>query len=624
MIKQKKNHRGGGLIPLLFKLYQIKKEHKTLTKFRKTLELARSDLALPPLQNCPDFNEAIWIKSQLSYRLGQVLIECDKAKFKGAYLSFFKKVEKCKKEFHAFRKSKAYLFRTKLKFQSEKDFDALLKHYLKLEELWVIAKFYTPLLHTLTLNLDFVMKNLEIITAWLKSETFKDKYEKTKHPYPPLLNPDILNELLECGCDMEVLKSKEVSSEEFKEALEKVSLNKLSSEAKLYIKSGLDYRLIPASLAWDLNLSLPRKQKFTLAIEHGAGGTTFGIFMNRLGLKICSGWCEDKQFYTRIYEISLHHSQSMIYPVPYDYFHAKKTLALIANEDKPFVILVRDPISVYKPLVNHCAGRHREFDSFSLDDAYEKILPDLTYRHSFYNERQEVVIRHDIKPNFLTLHSKHFLEFIDKIQINTFRKTIPHKEVLYLSMNEILPQFAFDTLVKLSERLNFTPPKSEEREFYEVLHNSGASYYMLDFKIELNDKLWLSVNSAKVGNHLSDNFVNLNLEFLGLDDKNFKICILKEQYEELSEEKALRERTKEFMQGLYGYYLNRLEIEKQKLINEEQILAYLKENPSLCEKYKKMFDEELKHIKKHRPDIVATWEYYAKFEKICEELKLKE
>ena len=609
MIKQKKNHRGGGLIPLLFKLYQIKKEHKTLTKFRKTLELARSDLALPPLQNCPDFNEAIWIKSQLSYRLGQVLIECDKAKFKGAYLSFFKKVEKCKKEFHAFRKSKAYLFRTKLKFQSEKDFDALLKHYLKLEELLIIAKFYTPLLHTLTLNLDFVMKNLEIITAWLKSETFKDKYEKTKHPYPPLLNPDILNELLECGCDIEVL--------------EKASL-KLSPEAKLYIKSGLDYRLIPASLAWDLNLSLPRKQKFTLAIEHGAGGATCFIFMKRLGIKICYGWCEDKQFYARIYEISLHHSQLVICPLPDDYFHTKKTLALIANEDKPFVILVRDPISVYKPLVNHFAGRHREFDSFSLDDAYEKILPDLTYRHSFYDEKGQVITKSDIKPNLLTLHNKSFLEFEEKIQINTFRKTIPHKEVLYLSMNEILPQFAFDTLVKLSERLNFTPPKSEEREFYEVLHNSAGSNCMLDFKIELNDKLWLSVNSAKVGNHLSDNFVNLNLEFLGLDDKNFKICILKEQYEELSEEKVLRERTKEFMQGLYGYYLNRLEIEKQKLINEEQILAYLKENPSLCEKYKKMFDEELKHIKKHRPDIVDTWEYYAKFEKICEELKLKE
>ena len=326
-----------------------------------------------------------------------------------------------------------------MKFQSEKDFDALLKHYLKLEELLIIAKFYTPLLHTLTLNLDFVMKNLEIITAWLKSETFKDKYEKTKHPYPPLLNPDILNELLECGCDIEVL--------------EKVSL-KLSSEAKLYIKSGLDYRLIPASLAWDLNLSLPRKQKFTLAIEHGAGGTTFGIFMNRLGLKICSGWCGDKQFYTRIYEISLHHSQSMIYPVPYDYFHAKKTLALIANEDKPFVILVRDPISVYKHLVNHFAGRHREFDSFSLDDAYEKILPDLTYRHSFYDEKGQVITKSDIKPNLLTLHNKSFLEFEEKIQINTFRKTIPHKEVLYLSMNEILPQFAFDTLVKLSERGN--------------------------------------------------------------------------------------------------------------------------------------------------------------------------
>ena len=110
-----------------------------------------------------------------------------------------------------------------------------------------------------------------------------------------------------------------------------------------------------------------------------------------------------------------------------------------------------------------------------MDDAYEKILPDLTYRHSFYDEKGQVITKSDIKPNLLTLHNKSFLEFEEKIQINTFRKTIPHKEVLYLSMNEILPQFAFDTLVKLSEKLNFTPPKSEEREFYEVLHNSAGS-----------------------------------------------------------------------------------------------------------------------------------------------------
>ncbi|MEB2788495.1 hypothetical protein, partial [Campylobacter upsaliensis] len=54
------NTGGGGVISLLFKLYHIKKTHHKLTQFRKTLELARADLAYPPLRQCFDFNEALW------------------------------------------------------------------------------------------------------------------------------------------------------------------------------------------------------------------------------------------------------------------------------------------------------------------------------------------------------------------------------------------------------------------------------------------------------------------------------------------------------------------------------------------------------------------------------------
>ena len=58
----------------------------------------------------------------------------------------------------------------------------------------------------------------------------------------------------------------------------------------------------------------------------------------------------------------------------------------------------------------------------------------------------------------------------------------------------------------------------------------------------------------------------------------------------------------------------------QNQIKEEQILIYLKENKILRKKLKQILDEELAHIKIHRPDIVASWKYYNEFEKICEEL----
>ncbi|MBF7067367.1 DUF2972 domain-containing protein [Campylobacter volucris] len=38
------------------------------------------------------------------------------------------------------------------------------------------------------------------------------------------------------------------------------------------------------------------------------------------------------------------------------------------------------------------------------------------------------------------------------------------------------------------------------------------------------------------------------------------------------------------------------------------------------EKIKRLIDENISPIKKHRADIVASWKYYQEFEKMCEEL----
>ncbi|MCW1341923.1 DUF2972 domain-containing protein, partial [Campylobacter jejuni] len=64
----------------------------------------------------------------------------------------------------------------------------------------------------------------------------------------------------------------------------------------------------------------------------------------------------------------------------------------------------------------------------------------------------------------------------------------------------------------------------------------------------------------------------------------------------------------------------RIELEKAKLFKEEDVLNYFKENKELRLKLKNILDKELVHIKKYRPDIVASWKYYQEFEKMCEEL----
>ena len=62
-------------------------------------------------------------------------------------------------------------------------------------------------------------------------------------------------------------------------------------------------------------------------------------------------------------------------------------------------------------------------------------------------------------------------------------------------------------------------------------------------------------------------------------------------------------------------------IEDSKNRVEELVLNYLKENKEISNEFKRILDNEhLPFIKKHRPDIIASWRYYAEFEKMCEEL----
>ncbi|MCR2096035.1 hypothetical protein CUPS5007_09445, partial [Campylobacter upsaliensis] len=156
-----------------------------------------------------------WIKTWLTYRLGRVLLECDRDKFKGGYFKFFSKIKQAKKEFKALKESKVYKLKDKLKFKNEEDFDLLIKNYALIENL---LTHYEALNEVIVSNVAFVLKYYDEVSLWLNSKEFKETYEDKNHPYPPLLNPDKLND-------------------------------------ENYI---LNYEKIPANLAWEMNLPLPK------------------------------------------------------------------------------------------------------------------------------------------------------------------------------------------------------------------------------------------------------------------------------------------------------------------------------------------------------------------------------
>ncbi|EOH9832616.1 capsular biosynthesis protein, partial [Campylobacter jejuni] len=90
------------------------------------------------------------------------------------------------------------------------------------------------------------IQNFNLIEEWLLSNDFNEKYKKENHPYPSLLDPKKLNDENE----------------------------------------KINYKNIPAELAWEMNLPLPDGYKFVLIGGHGTGEKAFQEMLSRCNVKI--------------------------------------------------------------------------------------------------------------------------------------------------------------------------------------------------------------------------------------------------------------------------------------------------------------------------------------------------
>ncbi|CAG9470641.1 hypothetical protein CU197059_001097 [Campylobacter upsaliensis] len=404
----KYNTGGGGVISLLFKLYHIKKTHHKLTQFRKTLELARADLAYPPLRQCFDFNEALWVKTWLTYRLGRVLLECDRDKLKGGYFKFFSKIKQAKKEFKALKESKVYRLKDELKFKNEEDFDLFIKNYALIENL---LTHYEALNEVIVLNMAFVLEHFDEVSLWLNSKEFKEKYEDINHPYPPLLNPDKLND-------------------------------------ENYI---LNYEKIPAEKAWEMNLPLPRGYKF-IYLNNGASASSAILnYFSLSGVKIYEYWVPQEENYHLYYNDLLGKNNFVAVAV---HIHYSKLPHLLI-EKVPALYVTRDPISKLKSISNHFICGLNALDyikstmkRFNLTcKEYSKLIPKNKYwKHNGEYPRCDVTF----EDNWLLYGCLSFDSLIQKMPSIT--------DIYFFDFNEFEPKNVFLTWNKLAKLFHFSIP----------------------------------------------------------------------------------------------------------------------------------------------------------------------
>ncbi|EDP2239251.1 DUF2972 domain-containing protein [Campylobacter jejuni] len=574
---QRNNYKyGGGYIALFKKLYKIKKQHKKEQKiYQQTIQVF-PQLKYPNLETCSDYEQALKYKFHLSYMLGEVLIQTFQNLHKGSMFKLAKNIKKANKEFKIFKEifnNFAKLSPNIIKIIS-KNKQAFLKELPRIQNILKIHQDYQPILNNIFHNFNYFIQKFNLIEEWLLSNDFNEKYKKENHPYPSLLDPKKLND-------------------------EKEKIN---------------YKNIPAELAWEINLPLPDNYEFVFLSAGVSGHAAMVKFLedcncrlfskySHRGNNIFGAYCDQYAFLNKKgFNILTFFEYGIV-----DYKLKSKFIGLF-NSKKRVLFLVRDPIERLKSRINHIAPNKFAIYDFNLNSNVKEIVNvKKYYSKNGINDFPDI----NILENLLT-----FNFFCYKLLIDFFRKS----HIFYIDMEEIKPAKAFDTMCVLADKFGFKRPV-DKINFSHIVFDDTIGYFPMRLHVEDMIIIITTLLRAKQMRQ-SKEYINFTKEFFDkpLKYENLGIFLKPQEFGRLKQDSKLFDVTKRYLNNFIEALEERIDLEKAKLFKEKDVLNYLKENKELRVKLKNILDKELVHIKQHRPDIVASWKYYQEFEKMCKEL----
>ncbi|HEG1658386.1 TPA: DUF2972 domain-containing protein, partial [Campylobacter jejuni] len=570
---QRNNYKyGGGYIALFKKLYKIKKQHKKEQKiYQQTIQVF-PQLKYPNLETCSDYEQALKYKFHLSYMLGEVLIQTFQNLHKGSMFKLAKNIKKANKEFKIFKEifnNFAKLSPNIIKIIS-KNKQAFLKELPRIQNILKIHQDYQPILDNIFHNFNYFIQKFNLIEEWLLSNDFNEKYKKENHPYPSLLDPKKLND-------------------------EKEKIN---------------YKNIPAELAWEINLPLPDNYEFVFLSAGVSGHAAMVKFLedcncrlfskySHRGNNIFGAYCDQYAFLNKKgFNILTFFEYGIV-----DYKLKSKFIGLF-NSKKRVLFLVRDPIERLKSRINHIAPNKFAIYDFNLNSNVKEIVNvKKYYSKNGINDFPDI----NILENLLT-----FNFFCYKLLIDFFRKS----HIFYIDMEEIKPAKAFDTMCVLADKFGFKRPV-DKINFSHIVFDDTIGYFPMRLHVEDMIIIITTLLRAKQMRQ-SKEYINFTKEFFDkpLKYENLGIFLKPQEFGRLKQDSKLFDVTKRYLNNFIEALEERIDLEKAKLFKEKDVLNYLKENKELRVKLKNILDKELVHIKQHRPDIVASWKYYQEFEKM--------
>ena len=283
------------------------------------------------------------------------------------------------------------------------------------------------------------------------------------------------------------------------------------------------------------------------------------------------------------------------------YYKELTKLILSTHNSSPILWIVRDPIQRLLSALNNAWGRENivwKFDENTPLSALENRRFYHIDKHLSFGERIRL-----------------------SINVNTFA---------YARLYGLLHKFGFDKITFLDMQ-NYTNSK----DIFELFCNLAKNYHFkqpqkqddFDFKItrSYSGFLPLSYKIMNINFQISVDKVSALLEvseILALQKNDFEreIYIYTDKMNQtqiLTHKDCMKNKLQAFIDKLKEVLIFE---EKFNKTSKEQLMDFLRQNKSDRKFLKNIFDKETRFIKKHRPDIVASWKYYNEFEKMCAEL----
>ncbi|EEU7561155.1 DUF2972 domain-containing protein, partial [Campylobacter jejuni] len=427
---------GGGYIALFKKLYKIKKQHKKEQKiYQQTIQIF-PQLKYPSLETCGDYEQALRYKFHLSYMLGEVLIKADKTWHKGSGFKLKNDIKKANKEFQIFRE----IFKEFDQINSSilegliNNKQLFLKEFPRIKNILKIHQDYKAILDNIFHNFNYFIQNFDLIEEWLLSDDFNERYKKGSHPYPSLLDPKKLNDENE----------------------------------------KINYKNIPAELAWEMNLPLPDGYKFVLIGGHGTGELAFQEMLSRCNVKILEKniWYDNGLDRYKAFYGNLKIKNNYITCIPIiecNFYQYDKYLHMI-NKHVPAICLVRDPIKIMTSVYNHKILKNKDNLNFSNLNCTDHLFDNYYYA---VTKNKTIASKKEIENGINNIKNinKHIrFTYIARTHLKNL-KNISH--VYYIDVSEISNNKAYETLYRLSKIIGFNMPNDDK-----LINNLSYTHYL--------------------------------------------------------------------------------------------------------------------------------------------------